>query len=218
MTKPMHDATMLFAERWLAARRLDLNEALDLCESPIERALLAALLCQTDGTRSHFHLGPPPYKRGAPIATCGPWRLTPQYHVLSRRLDLAITQRGKGIDDGTDFAIECDGAEHHREREDREADARRDRELVAYGWRVLRFTGSEIHRDADVCAAQVCRLLGLEVGAPTPHELARTMAAPMVSREVALGAARCKTVEDEDAMLRAAQERGRRRHGIGGAE
>lgn len=34
-------------------------------------------------------------------------------------------------------------------------DKSRDRRLTAAGWRVMRFTGSEVYRDAAACVAQV---------------------------------------------------------------
>ena len=54
------------------------------------------------------------------------------------------------------IAIECDGHDYHeRTKEQAAKDRSRDRILLADGLRVVRFTGSEIYRDANSCAAEV---------------------------------------------------------------
>jgi very-short-patch-repair endonuclease len=56
------------------------------------------------------------------------------------------------------LAIECDGHDfHERTKEQARHDRSRDRALQLAGWTVLRFTGSEIHRDVDACVGQVLR-------------------------------------------------------------
>lgn len=55
-------------------------------------------------------------------------------------------------------AVECDGHEFHEKTKDQAArDRSRERDLVFEGWTVLRFTGREIHRDANRCAQDVMR-------------------------------------------------------------
>lgn len=54
--------------------------------------------------------------------------------------------------------VECDGHDFHSSREQRTRDAGRDRFLMAAGYQVIRFTGTEIHRDAVKCANEVKRL------------------------------------------------------------
>lgn len=52
--------------------------------------------------------------------------------------------------------VECDGHEFHEKNKEQAArDKSRDRFLLGRGWPVLRFTGSEIHRDAAKCAQEV---------------------------------------------------------------
>jgi very-short-patch-repair endonuclease len=54
------------------------------------------------------------------------------------------------------FVVECDGHEFHDKTKQQAArDKARDRALVVAGAAVMRFTGSEIHRDADECYGQV---------------------------------------------------------------
>lgn len=76
------------------------------------------------------------------------------------RVDFGIVgERGHG---GTDLRIvvETDGHDfHERTKEQAARDKRRDRELSATGWTVLRFTGSEVWRDPGACVTQVQELL-----------------------------------------------------------
>lgn len=58
------------------------------------------------------------------------------------------------------IAVECDGHDfHEKTKEQAAADKARDRELVAAGITVLRFTGSEIWKDEEKCAQEVEALL-----------------------------------------------------------
>jgi very-short-patch-repair endonuclease len=60
--------------------------------------------------------------------------------------------------------VEVDGhAWHQRSPEQVARDRRRDRYMTARGWRVLRFTGSEVLRDALACAAEVLAVAALDV-------------------------------------------------------
>ena len=79
--------------------------------------------------------------------------LVRQYHVQGTRyhLDFAIPE--------CLLAIEIDGHQWHSSRQQRQHDSQRDRILTGFGWRVLRFTASEILRNADGCAAEVAALL-----------------------------------------------------------
>jgi very-short-patch-repair endonuclease len=53
------------------------------------------------------------------------------------------------------LAVECDGIRYHGSADARARDARRDAQLARYGWRVLRFTGDEIHSDIDGCIRKI---------------------------------------------------------------
>lgn len=54
------------------------------------------------------------------------------------------------------LAIECDGHEYHERTKQQAAyDRARDREILRHGVPTIRFTGSEIYRDADQCAREV---------------------------------------------------------------
>jgi len=64
-----------------------------------------------------------------------------QFEVPPYRIDLALPEQM--------IAIECDGKEWHSSDVQIERDAKRDEFLRKNGWRVIRFYGKEIYRDAD---------------------------------------------------------------------
>lgn len=54
-------------------------------------------------------------------------------------------------------AVELDGHDwHERTKEQAASDKRRDRMMVAEGWSVMRFTGSEVYLDAADCFWEAC--------------------------------------------------------------
>ena len=79
--------------------------------------------------------------------------LVRQHHVTGTRyhLDFALPD--------IMLAIEIDGHAWHSSRQQRQHDSQRDRILTGLGWRVVRFTASEILRNADGCAAEVAAML-----------------------------------------------------------
>lgn len=59
------------------------------------------------------------------------------------------------------LVVECDGHDfHERTKEQARNDKSRDRDFVAAGFTVMRFTGSEIHNGASECANQALAFLG----------------------------------------------------------
>jgi hypothetical protein len=66
-----------------------------------------------------------------------------QYGVDRYRLDFAFPELSLGV--------EADGNAWH----DASRDARRDEQLANLGWKILRFSGSSIHRDAEGCAQEI---------------------------------------------------------------
>ena len=79
------------------------------------------------------------------------WELTPQYSIGKYRVDFANVM--------TRTAIELDGFASHSSTDDIARDRKRQREIEAMGWRVLRFGGKEIHKDAWKCADEVGQFL-----------------------------------------------------------
>lgn len=57
------------------------------------------------------------------------------------------------------LVIELDGHEYHKSREHRTNDAIKERYLESQGYRVIRFTGTEIYRDCRKCVQEVIDFL-----------------------------------------------------------
>ena len=84
------------------------------------------------------------------------FRMFPQVHIGPYRVDFLVLHEGRGDHGLGGFVVECDGHEfHERTKEQAAKDRARDRELLALGHAVVRFTGSEIWRSPMQCAATV---------------------------------------------------------------
>lgn len=81
--------------------------------------------------------------------------IKPQHAVGSYRLDFAVKFRD--AEEIEHFiAVECDGHDFHEKTKKQAAhDKKRDRYLQREGYKVLRFTGSEIYADPVACAKEV---------------------------------------------------------------
>jgi len=73
------------------------------------------------------------------------------------------------FDKSRKLVIELDGHEHHKSKEDRTYDAKRDRQLHRDGYTVLRFTGSEIYSSLPRCIEEVKQTLQLMKAQPSPE-------------------------------------------------
>lgn len=84
----------------------------------------------------------------------------------SMRLDAAVamcwnSHPTDGPEDFSWIAIECDGHDYHeRTKEQAASDRSRDRALTADGWRVARFTGSELFGNVAGCVDELLRIVG----------------------------------------------------------
>jgi very-short-patch-repair endonuclease len=122
-------------------------------ESPIERMMVIGLV--------GFAMVVPRYTFAGSKSECGDSDSWPTMHVdtqvpLGRfRVDILVRVTLAGKELGT-VVVECDGHDfHERTKAQAERDRSRDREMTLAGHTVLRFTGSEIHRDLPRCAADV---------------------------------------------------------------
>lgn len=139
------------------AHNLERNFAvmLALCESPIERLMLAAL-----ATHLRFH---PQFRlcisnalptRAAP----GDIYCIPQAQVGSYRADFLVVDYRASPPRRT--VIECDGHDfHERTKQQAQRDRSRDRWFTTNGYAVLRFTGSEIYKDLAGVVDQIAEWL-----------------------------------------------------------
>jgi len=72
-------------------------------------------------------------------------KLQAQVKVDNYRVDFMLeSEAGK-------FAVELDGHDYHKTKEQRTNDAQRDRYLISKGIQTIRFTGTEVFRDAWQC-------------------------------------------------------------------
>ena len=75
------------------------------------------------------------------------WEIFPQYRIGRYRVDFLVK-----IGDLSKIIIECDGHNfHEKTKEQAQNDKRRDRELQSLGFKVFRFTGSEIWNSIGDC-------------------------------------------------------------------
>jgi very-short-patch-repair endonuclease len=96
------------------------------------------------------------------------WHLYQQARLLGYKLDFLVVGRLAA------FAVECDGFEFHEKTPQQATyDKSRDRELAIAGVCTLRFTGSEIYRDADRCASHVHAFARHLARSQDPNEIAR---------------------------------------------
>lgn len=131
----------------MADRRRGVYEAMaDLCDSPIERLFLAPLMFISPKC-----LHPP---TEWPLEPPKEHELKVQHQVGGYRIDFAYIVR-PFKEPPIKLAIECDGHDFHSSRDQRARDARQGNDLLAEGWHLMRFTGSQIHKDPEACAQQV---------------------------------------------------------------
>jgi len=131
-----------FDEAWGAfsvmASTFNGKRLLAQCESPIEKA----------------------FWREAVLLGLNRHGLRPAHSVRTTagrlyRIDFAIPEHK--------FGIELDGYEFHSNRDQFDKDRRRQRELELDGWRIVRFSGREVHNDARSCAVEAQRIIHKEV-------------------------------------------------------
>lgn len=141
-----------------------LEHVFALCESPIEEKMLRALLAWSMAFPNGFgdaHMmfhdgigGVTSWMTRAEAHADAAWIVTPQAPVLTYRADFLVESSRVRI------VVECDGHDfHERTKAQASHDRRRDRRMQAAGFVVMRFTGSDIHRDVERCASEVWECL-----------------------------------------------------------
>ena len=81
--------------------------------------------------------------------------LVPQVEIGNYRVDFElINHKDKKI------IVECDGHEfHQKSKQQVEKDNQRERDLKKLGYEVVRFSGSEIFKDAEKCVKDLLDIL-----------------------------------------------------------
>lgn len=139
------------------------HEIAEVCNSPIERQLIDALI-EWEGLEDGPYLVE---ARDVAVLTAarrlmGVPVIAPQVPLHGYRIDfLAMIVDSPAVM----IAIECDGHQfHERTPEQAEKDRKRDRTLFERGVPTLRFTGREIVRDAFECAENIRGIISLMWG------------------------------------------------------
>lgn len=90
--------------------------------------------------------------------------LVPQCVVANWRVDFAIAMGREHMGHPKWLIVECDGHDFHEKTKEQAArDKARDRDLVARGFQVFHFTGSELYRGPIKCVEEV---VGHMIGIP----------------------------------------------------
>lgn len=161
---------------WFEHHRFDELFIGSNCDSPIEAMMLAAMI-RVDGCsffRPAYEYEFTPWdmcdnphpakviKRAVPILYSlrgGTYTAVYQQALVGDyRTDFAITQEDQAR---TQLVVEVDGHDfHEKTKEQAQRDKSRDRALSMLGFRVLRFTGSEVFADAESCVVEILKHLG----------------------------------------------------------
>lgn len=148
------------------------------CESPIEKAFLGAFVClaqQEFGGVEVYEASGRIHDSETPVVfgTINPLRNVAIYcqpPAPPYRVDFMVllVQRHEGKVKKRGIVIECDGHDfHEKTKEQASRDKKRDREIQKMGFPVLRFSGSDIWKDAAACAQEIAEMLA-EKGGKTP--------------------------------------------------
>lgn len=90
--------------------------------------------------------------------------VTPQVEIGTYRADFVVSTMGES------FIVECDGHDFHEKTKEQAArDKKRDRYLQGRGYKVFRFTGSEIWRNRDWFDDVLAELDAIRVRAYEKH-------------------------------------------------
>lgn len=144
-------------DRDISFKKANVINYVSRCESPIEQLLAIRLM----------DLEPYFYKELSVLSGFKFLSILPQKEVVVNdrkyRLDFLIeclVDNKKHL-----FAIECDGHEFHEKTKKQAArDKARERNLMSKGYKIIRFTGSEIWNDPGKCASDIVDIVQNSVG------------------------------------------------------
>lgn len=139
-----------------------LNNLLEETESPIEKQLLLGFL----NTQRLTSIGNAGSKYALSLMIeCENVYIIPQEYITPKiRVDFVIVVLGGAKKNYASVVIECDGHDfHEKTKEQAKKDKARDRKITAEGYKILRFTGSEIYNDLDRCIQEITDLIKKEI-------------------------------------------------------
>lgn len=150
----------ILSNQAMADISFSLGRALAFCDSPIERAFLGAFICVA---QQSF---------GGVVVRCGVTNARSEFGIPGRveivcqkpigkyRADFLITATAMNSDKSAQMVVECDGHDfHERTKGQASRDKKRDREFQRLGFRVFRYSGSDIWKDAAACATETVETL-----------------------------------------------------------
>lgn len=146
----------------------DLEIGLQQCASPIERVMLYALYLVAYEYADSVSIRALNTSFGGSLAGWG-IEIEPQARIGTHRVDFLLrcwhstevaAQHPNTPHADSALIVECDGHEwHERTKEQAARDRKRDRTLQSAGYRVFRYTGSEIWRDVFPAAEEAVSVL-----------------------------------------------------------
>ena len=137
----------------LAHRREQVESAFNICESPIECLMLAALVFAD--WRPFTCIQPAVHEIGKPFPSAD-LVVVPQLRLGQYRADFVVVGKA-GNHKAHWICVECDGHEFHEDISNQqwEEDRYRDAWMTVMGVPVMRFPGSDIWKNPASCAAEV---------------------------------------------------------------
>ena len=125
------------------------------CESPIELILAAELFFLRSPFGRFASVNPDMHRWATEDDSYGVfWSTQISMPGIPHRADFGIMVKYGRFHEF--ILIECDGHDYHEKTKEQAArDKKRDRDFTGTGARILRFTGSEIYRAPEKCAAEI---------------------------------------------------------------
>jgi very-short-patch-repair endonuclease len=121
------------------------------CESPIERLLAVGMYSVGLGCLDNFY---PDIVIGGIDA-----QVPIEANDIMYRVDFHISTLFK-YEIIHSFIVECDGHDfHEKTKQQAQRDKQRERNLIAAGYTVIRFTGSEIYNNPYKCAKEIIKII-----------------------------------------------------------
>lgn len=134
----------------------ELRHAISKCESPIEELLIAALVSASKISEMSIHFCLGQFSSSANFDEAA--FFWPQAQIGRYRVDLAIVDATLPFNHTPPrtMIVECDGHDfHEKTKEQVRRDKQRDRFFQSKGFKVLRYSGSEIWADPEGCADEI---------------------------------------------------------------
>lgn len=134
--------------------------SVDSLDSPIEDLFFIAVCAMSEAAHESPNIGEP--NQFTPKGVF----IRPQVKIGAYRVDFVIEQKGIAPEEiCSPIVVELDGHDFHdKNKKQRSYEKARDRYLTRSGYKVLHFTGSDVHSDPFKCAHEALDFLGVTAG------------------------------------------------------